>query len=181
MILSILIPTLNNRKTKLDRLIQSIDNQLTDDNFKLVEILVYPDNGEITTGQKRNELLERAKGEYVVFVDDDDEIPNYYVEEILNASSYNPDSMAITGTMIQNKKVWTWDIRQSNPYDQIGNHFRRYTNHITPIKRKLAIQIKFPDKKIGEDFEWATKLKDSGLLKTEYTIDKPMYIYKPSR
>lgn len=162
-------------------MIEILDNQITDYSVDKIEILVYPDNGEKTTGYKRNELLERAKGKYVVFIDDDDIIPEYYIDEILQGALLDCDSMAINGTMVQNSKVWTWDIKQGNPYDQIGNHFRRYPNHITPIKREHAIKIKFPDKRVGEDFEWATELRDSGLLKTEYIIERPMYIYKPSR
>lgn len=177
--LSILIPTLESRKFLLDRLLDNLKSQITD-NSK-VEILICSDDGKLSTGHKRNELLKKAKGKYVVFIDDDDEIPDYYISEILEGAKSNCDSMAINGKMIQNKKVWTWDIRQSNPYSQNGNHFLRYPNHITPILRKHAKKIKFPDKKIGEDFEWATNLKESGLLQTEYIIKRPMYIYKPSK
>ena len=178
--LSILIPTLNTRKGLLDNLLTNLKAQLVELNTKQVEILTYPDNGELPTGTKRNQLLKRAKGKYVVFVDDDDIIPGYYIEEILKGAISDCDSMAINGIMPTNR-VYTWDIRQGNPYSQIGNHFLRYPNHITPIKRKHAIKIKFPEITIGEDFQWATDLKDAGLLQTEYIIEKPMYIYKPSK
>jgi glycosyltransferase involved in cell wall biosynthesis len=177
-VLSILIPTLRKRKQLLDRMIANLRSQIK--NPDQVEILTYSDNGEMTTGFKRNKLLERSKGKYVVFIDDDDDIPEYYVEEILKGAKSNCDSMAINGTM-RTHRLFTWDIRQSNPYKQIGNHFLRYPNHITPIKRKHAIKIGFPNKTIGEDFEFATKLRDAKLLQTEYVIKKPMYLYKPSK
>lgn len=178
MILSILIPTLHIRQVLLNDLLNNLKGQIVDESQ--VEILTCVDDGEVSTGQKRNMLLEQSKGKYVVFVDDDDTIPEYYVSEILRAAKSDCDSMAINGTMITHSR-FTWDIRQSNPYDQKGNHYRRYPNHITPIKREHAIKIKFPDKYVGEDFEWATKLRDAKLLQTEYIIDKPMYIYKPSK
>ncbi|SCM92825.1 Uncharacterized protein BWINRASL_01028 [Bacillus mycoides] len=39
---------------------------------KPVEILVLLENKKRTTGEKRNILVEQAKGEYVAFVDDDE-------------------------------------------------------------------------------------------------------------
>ena len=180
MILSILIPTLYKRNILLNGLITELKRQIKQLNTNKVEILTYADNGEMPTGYKRNSLLRKAKGKYVVFIDDDDTIAEYYIEEILKGAESDCDSMAINGTMITGRR-WTWDIRQSNPYSQVGSHFLRYPNHITPIKRKHAKKIKFPDKYIGEDFEWATKLKESGLLKTEYVIERPMYIYKPHK
>ena len=178
--LSILIATLNSRKGLLDNLLSNLDKQVHRAGSDKVEIKIYPDEGQLSTGYKRNKLLELSTGKYIVFVDDDDQVPDYYVEEILKGAKTNCDSMAINGTMVTHRR-FTWDIRQSNPYKQINNHFLRYPNHITPIKREHAIKIKFPDIKIGEDFEWATKLRESGLLKTEYIISKPMYVYKPHK
>ena len=178
--LSILIPTLHTRQGLLDGLVRNLKDQITILGTKEVEILTYPDDGELPTGSKRNALLKRSKGKYIIFVDDDDIIPSYYVEEILKGALSDADSMAINGTM-KTQRIYTWDIRQSNPYSQVGNHFLRYPNHITPIKRKHAIKIKFPNITIGEDFQWATDLKEAGLLQTEYIIERPMYIYKPSK
>ena len=42
-----------------------------------------------TIGEKRNWLLEQAKGEYVVFVDDDDLVTNNYVQSIMKRMNTN--------------------------------------------------------------------------------------------
>lgn len=180
MILSILIPTLEKRKPLLNRLLKILNQQI--ERLKAgdkVEILIESDTGQKTTGEKRNILIERAKGKYVVGIDDDDIVPNYYIEEILKAAVLDRDCMAINGTMITSQ-TFSWDIRIANGYYQKGRKFYRYPNHITPIKRELAKQVKFPHITIGEDYAWATALRQKGLLKTEAIIQKPMYIYKPS-
>ena len=67
----------------------SIKSQLVDG----VEILTKGGeshkNGGLSTGAKRNDLLNQAKGRYVVFIDADDLIAENYVEEILVFSTFN--------------------------------------------------------------------------------------------
>jgi len=41
----------------------------------------------MTIGAKRNQLLHRAKGDYVAFVDDDDLVSSDYVNKVLSAVS----------------------------------------------------------------------------------------------
>jgi glycosyltransferase involved in cell wall biosynthesis len=72
MILSILIPTLPERKHFLDELLTNISEQLYRcDAWDKVEVLTDERGRNFTTGFKRNELLRKAKGKYVWFVDDD--------------------------------------------------------------------------------------------------------------
>ena len=60
--LSILICSLNSRNEKfLSRLKYNLSSQLTDE----IEVLIASDNGEMTIGEKRQKLLEKAAGEYI--------------------------------------------------------------------------------------------------------------------
>ena len=70
--LSILIPTLPNRIIMFANMFANLSKQAEQFPGE-VEILSDDRGREITTGEKRNALLERAQGEYTVFVDDDDE------------------------------------------------------------------------------------------------------------
>ena len=180
MIISILIPTLYERAQQFAILKAHLERQIRECSAHgLVEILVNVDNREKPTGRKRNELLQDAKGEYVVFVDDDDEVPDYYISELLEAAKGKADCMAINGTYTENGGVpIRWEIAIANPYEKIGNIIYRYPNHITPIKREKAIKFSFPDKTFGEDYDWATRVHNSGVLKTETKIEKPMYHYR---
>lgn len=185
MTLSILICSLHKRTGMLVLLLQELYRQIELLNVSgQVEILVEFDNMDLPTGTKRNILYQKAKGRYSISVDDDDWIPEYYIEELLKAAAKDVDCFAINGVItvngINEKK---WYISKELPYitskDEYGNEiFLRYPNHITAIRSNIAKRFKFPDKTIAEDYDWATQIHKSGLIKTEYIIEKPMYYYK---
>jgi hypothetical protein len=52
---------------------------------KPVQLITLYDNRVWTVGQKRNRLLWMAEGEYLTFVDDDDEVAGDYVDTLLGA------------------------------------------------------------------------------------------------
>lgn len=180
MILSILTPFIERHKLCYYELVKSLQEQYNGGDVELI----YDSHETDTTGTKRNRLIEQAKGKYIVFIDADDEVPDYYIEEILKGAESDCDCMAINGVITTNgQDEYKWYISKDNPYidsvDNDGNKiYLRYPNHITPIKREIAIQVKFPDKFIQEDYEWATEIHKRELIQTEYTIDKPMYHYK---
>ena len=185
--LSILIPTIPERKSTFTSLLKVIHSHIDFCNaWQEVEILHdASQRGSITTGEKRNHLLSRARGEYIWFIDDDDMILEGAISEILKATETDCDVMAINGIMTTDgKDEKQWYIALGNPYEAKwvdGKEiYLRYPNHITPMKREIASQIKFADKNNFEDYSFAVSLKDSGLLKTETTIDTPVYYYKYS-
>jgi len=149
-----------------------------------IEILVEVDNGELPTGTKRNILYRKATGKYVVSVDDDDEPAPYYVEEVLKAAESDPDAVAMNGTMTTDGgQPETWDISRLNPYGMVWKsgrkrHYLRYHNHLSPIRRIIALRFPFPDKYIQEDYEFATALHKARAIKTEVKVERPMYHYK---
>ena len=89
--LSILVPTLDSRSLYLSMMLSSLEGQLTPE----VEVLTEIDRGEKTIGEKRNILLERATGDYISFVDDDDIVAYDYVDSILRAIETSPDVVGI--------------------------------------------------------------------------------------
>lgn len=148
-----------------------------------VEVLVEIDDRQITTGAKRNLLIKKATGEYVVFADDDDFLYPYYVSEILKALESKPDAVAMNGIITTNGgKPEKWFISKDNEYVTkiIGGErqYFRFHNHLSPVKRQIAKNFPFPDKSYGEDYEYALALHQSGWIKTETKIDKPMYHYR---
>lgn len=188
MLLSILIPCLKTRLPELFRLVGDLQCQI--DNLEFAnagraEILINLDNKEKTTGKKRQELIEDARGEYVVFCDSDDEVSEDYVSEIMTALKSRPDVIGMGGyiTTDGDKRV-PWSISKDHPYttefDRRGQPIKylRFNNHLSPIKRAIALKIGYPDMSFGEDYEYATKLKESGLIATEVYINKELYHYK---
>jgi hypothetical protein len=187
MILSILICTLEDRQEQMKALRQKLDRQKSLCELMygqgIIEVLEECDNRQATTGAKRNKLLERAKGKYSVFIDDDDDVPNYYIESIVLNAHKDVDCFAINGTMTTNgANEKKWFIALGNPY--VADHstgeeiYLRPPNHLCPMKTEIARQIGFPDVTRGEDYDFCMRLQQSGLLKTQYVIEKPMYHYQ---
>lgn len=177
-ILSILIPTMPKRGGLLKRLLNVLNPQLTDE----VELLTYSDEGRITTGRKRNDLIQKATGQYVVFIDDDDLVADTYVADILAAAKTNPDCITFRGWMTTDNRAKTeFRLSINYPYAEAWHNgklmYFRYPNHLTPIRRDIALQVPFPNVSMGEDYIWATELHKRKLLNTEVHIQKELYFY----
>lgn len=176
---SILIPTLPERHALLKRL----ENVLLPQLVEGVEIVKDDRPRGISTGQKRTELISRANGQHVCFVDDDDMVAVYYVSEILKALESNPDCVTFDGWMTTNgiSRV-DWSIKLGERYearkdpDGITRYYR-FPNHLCPIRKTIAQQVIFPAKYQGEDYEWAKSINDRGLLKTSVHIPLKLYHY----
>ena len=178
--LSILVPTLKSRTRYLSNLIAILQPQLNDD----VELLINSDDGKKTIGDKRNELLKESKGDYIAFVDDDDEVSKDYVSKILEAIRSEPDNCSLLGIMTTNDirpELFCHSIKygayKTNTDDEPIKH-ERYPNHLNPIKRDIAIKYSFVPINHGEDTEWATQIFKAGELKTEVEIKEVLYHYK---
>lgn len=176
MTLSILICSLSSRYHLLVELLRTLNAQTEG---KPVEILTNVDNRQKTTGQKRQELLQQSQGRYVVFIDDDDTVPDYYVDEMLKACASDCDCIAINGIMTTNgahETKWFISKDYQNKDVREGNKtvYYRRTNHITAVKREIALRAGFPDKSNAEDKHYSDRL----VLKTEFRIEKPMYVYR---
>lgn len=184
-LLSILIPTIGNRKKLLYQLLSEFHRQMENSNSNdFIEILIEDDEGGCSVGAKRQLLLERAKGYYIVFCDDDDEVSVDYISSIIEAAKIKPDVIGFSGFMTtDNTNRENFKISKDLPYITISDpngkkEFLRYNNHLSPIKREIAIQIGYKDLRFGEDYDYAKRLKESGLVKTEYYINKDLYHYK---
>lgn len=186
MILSILIPTLPDRAHFLRGLINEIYNQLQSAGLSglgAVEILTDDRGKEFTTGRKRNDLLKRASGTYVWFIDDDDMIFRDAIHRVMQATSHNPDVIGINGIITTDGgNERGWEIRLGHPYIAVmrsdKEFYLRFPNHITPMRREHAVKVEFPDITVFEDYQWAKKLNDMKLLKTQYIIDSNIYHYR---
>lgn len=177
-ILSILICTLPERELMLFGLISDLDNQIED---KSVVEVVIDDRVGVSTGSKRQSLLEKARGKYISFIDDDDSVPPYYIDEILKGAQTDCDCMAINGIMTTDgTNEIDWRLSKDNPNTTIFENgkaiYLRTCNHIAPVKRELALLAGFPDISNGEDKEYSERLNK--FLKTEFKIEHEMYHYQ---
>lgn len=139
----------------------------------------YKDTGpSMTIGEKRNALMIMAYGQYFSFIDDDDLVPSYYVEEMLKAIDNSPDVVTFNGHMLTDGKSRVdFIIKLGEKYEERGGKYYRWPNILCAFKKELVIDIKFPHVKNMEDFIWSEKIMKRGLLKSEVHIEKEMYQY----
>ena len=78
---SILILTLPQRAAMLGRLLEVLRPQICDG----VELLIGESDPSLPVGENREALRQRARGEYISFIDDDDLVLPHFVERILPA------------------------------------------------------------------------------------------------
>jgi glycosyltransferase involved in cell wall biosynthesis len=178
--LSILICSLPERSRHFNYLMEVLGPQISDG----VELLVDNRDKNIPTGTKRNELITKARGEWTVFIDDDDWIDTEYVKRILQALESNPDVVTFKGWMTTNGlHPVDWSIKLGEKYeartdDDGVTRYYRFPNHLCPMRKSIAQRVKFRDIWQGEDYQWAKQINDMRLLRSEVHIDRKLYHYK---
>lgn len=184
MILSLLIPSTFDRDKILFKLLTELSNQIRECEAEdEVEILTDIDNYEHLVGWKRQALIEKANGKWLAHIDSDDEVTPDYIRLILEALKHNPDVVGFEGYYTENGNNRTkWRISKDLPYITTQENgqkvFLRFNNHLSPIKKEIALKIGYRNIGFGEDYDYALRLKNSGLIKTEYYIPKEIYHYK---
>lgn len=175
--LSILIPTLPERHNLLTRINNILLPQVARYATQ-VEIKYHDAVKSITTGEKRNQLIQNCEGEYFSFVDDDDLVPVYYVDELMKAIAFNPDVITFCGHMTTNgASRQNFTIKLGSEYVTRNNHHYRFPNHLCCFKKSLVQHIKFPHQYMQEDYQWAKAIHDRKILKNEVHLPIEMYHY----
>lgn len=174
--LSVLICSLTERRTMLERLLAELKFFKTFSTLN-IEILTDVDDRQKTIGQKRNDLVARAKGKYCCFIDDDDQVSKYYFREIEQALKDKPDCVALLGMFYQNGrpiKPFVHSI-DTEKYMEDQEAFYRPPNHLNPILTGLVKRVGFPTKNWGEDTDFAMRMV--GRLTTQGLVQSVIYHY----
>ena len=183
-LLSVGVLTIDGREHFLNRIIDHFKHIIGSQGNK-IEIIVSHDNRQKTVGEKRNEVLDKASGKYVCFVDDDDLVSNDYFEWIVQVLEEHPDA---DGLGFKGNYYSSGDhiLEFSHSSSHKGHHKyfdkgvtiqQRPLNHLNPVRTEIAREIRFPEKNYGEDTDYCDRLLLSGLLKKEVYLDKILYHY----
>jgi glycosyltransferase involved in cell wall biosynthesis len=145
-----------------------------------VEIVVACDNKEISIGAKRQQLLERATGDYVAFIDDDDWVSPNYVDRILVALESGPDCVGFLITCTTNGKNPVKAITSMRyprwVENKDGYAHCRSCYHKSPHRRDIGLKVGFRDLRYGEDRFYSDGLMK--LVRTESFVDEVLYHYR---
>lgn len=185
MVLSVLIATITERRFQFNQLTKYFQRQIRLNNLHgKVEIISECDNKQISIGSKRQRLLERAQGDFIVFFDDDDEPYENYLKNIVAVIENNLDidcigmnvNMTTNGRNLQrcchSLKYPVW----KNNVD--GWDYVRNITHFNTVRREIALKVGFKDLRFGEDKLYSDAV--TKLCKKEIYITEPLFHYKYS-
>jgi len=179
---SILIPTIPGREKGLSEVIATIREKVGRVAPDLrYEFCLAFDNREMSIGKKRQQLLEKAKGKYLSFIDDDDTITDAYIEDLWATIQGGYHTMRLRGQMSQYTFVHSTEIQLSFPMATNTDPpvFQRPPNHLNPMLSDVAKLVPFKDAVNGEDLDWTLSLYKAKFIETEYRGDPSRihYIY----
>jgi hypothetical protein len=180
-ILSVMLPTTVDRRRSFYSLLESVLGQINDlDMANFIEILIDEDCKQKSIGKKRQDLLERATGVFVVGIDSDDEIAETYIHDIVTAINYTPntdhvgfiENCNINGEISKSIFSIKHKFWEENKY---GYDHIRCANPKSVIRRTKALQIGFEDLRYGEDRIFSEGV--THILTSEVFIEKELYFY----
>lgn len=179
--LSVLIPTITRRAEVAERLFRQLEDRIGD---RPVELLMLRDNCWQNIGEKRNQLLRAATGEYITFLDDDDELLEGYFELILDATEGGADVICYDQEAIVDGNVGRISCALGNPVAPfvIGGVTQRPPWFWCAWKRDLAAAYRVPESFVDangmthhEDVLWLRHLWVEA--KTQTKIDAVLHRY----
>ena len=157
---------------------------------KAVEILVLLDNRSKTISEKRNDLLQMARGKYVAFMDDDDAVSKDYMSSILNAIDKHNGVDCISFNQWCSIDGEPMDVQFGigNPHGQLWRDeegflgdIKRPPYHMCVWRREIAQSEPF-NQMIGEngqsyaeDIDWLLRLYPK--VQTEHHIPDALHGY----
>lgn len=181
-VLSLLIPVLVSRQT-WKPLVKKLRQQIKDLDLPpgSVEIVTVQDDGEATSGVKRQRLTNLSRGKYIAFIDDDDDVSDDYVKRMMEGCCHETDPDVVTFDLemtfagqSSRKEVWTYH----NRYDDRSSG-KMAANHLCAWKKELATMVGWcPFLGYGDDQLWYKPLIALGVIKTEYHINSIIYRYQ---
>jgi glycosyltransferase involved in cell wall biosynthesis len=176
---TILVATLGQRAERLERLLGQLLPQL-DAHDGAVTVCALYNHGERGLGAVRQDLVEHATSTYVSFVDDDDEVPDYFVTEVLARLDGRVDYVGwrmqcyVDGVPL---KPTFHSLRYDRWHDD-ADGFYRDVSHLNPVRAELARLADFRRGSPPEDVSWADQVRPH--VRTEAYVDRVMYHYRSS-
>lgn len=183
--LSVLVPTIEERAQLFNRLKHSLNQQIELLPPGEVELLSELDDRTVSIGEKRNLLINAARGDFVVFIDDDDHVASDYLALILTALRQMPDADCVghRGEISfrgRHTKLFEHSIRHCHWGYEDGRYVRPPA-HISPIRRSIATRYRFQHISYSEDIDWVMRIHKDNALKKEAFVTAPIYTYRTRR
>ena len=165
-LLSILIPTIPSRAERFTFLYNEVQRQATWVNTihayqGTVEIIINGSDafldGGLSIGKKRQDLVNKANGKYLCFLDDDESIAPNYLEVLVGLCRQDKDVCTFRNISKLDNFWMIVDMSLSNSENEQGRHngiVYRKPWQICPVRSEYAKLHSFEDISYGEDWKW---------------------------
>ena len=176
--LSVLIPSVPSRMERLQQVISQYESYIEKYNLEGVEIIAITDNKKRSVGKKRFDLVSIAQGEFIVMVDDDDELTEKYFERIFEY--INGDYDVVTYKQLaridHNFSFVVFKLKVDNQDLQPSGITIRKAWHCCTWRKSVINQVEFANINWGEDSVWADVA--NSLANNEIHINEICHIYQ---
>lgn len=147
-----------------------------------VRVCALWNRGQRPLSQVRQALVEYVTSDYVSFVDDDDEVPGYFVEKVVEQLESWPDQVGWRMQCVQDGvalKPTYHSLGYGCWYEDDAGYYRD-VSHLNPVRLKLALQCDFRHGDPPEDVSWVSQMRR--LVRTERCVPSSwiMYYYRAS-
>ena len=147
---------------------------------KPVEVFCFLDNRKSNLSEKRNVVIEKAKGRFISFVDDDDWVEPDYVERILAEIVKEPEADCVVFDVLvqgytKEPKLCKYDVAFQHGEDEKA--YYRKPNHVMAYRTEISRRHGYKKElsAISEDTEWAERASKD--IKKQVRVDKALYHY----
>lgn len=177
---TILIATLAQRGDRFKRLLDVLLPQL-EPYDGVVTVSALWNVGDRKLGEIRHALVRDASSDYVCFIDDDDVVPNYYVERVMGQIDGKPGIDYVGWRMqcyVDGRPLRpTYHSIRYQRWHHDRRGYYRHVSHLNPIRAELARRGDFR-RSWPEDYSWAEQVYPH--VRTEGYVDDVMYHYYSS-
>lgn len=181
MLLSVLIPSIPERMDLLEGLVDCLEGQ----SDPRMEVLVLMDNRRRFLGEKRNALMQMAKGKYLCHIDDDEMLSPDFFKKLLPAMEGDFDLIAYNATCSLNGSEPFLVRTKLGAENEQPKHLPggRYSDIIRQPwfwclwRSELARQFKFPEYfDAAEDWTWLRQILPS--VKTHVKVEESLFHHR---
>ena len=184
-LLSILIPTIPSRQQQFTVLTGKLREQIRASALEeAVEIVPFLDEGQRTHRGETKWLLDQARGSFVVFVDDDDEVGSRYVPVICRAIEEHPeiDCIGIKGTILfAAERADLYSLAQVSRFRPPGDDLPAAPAAPEPDPPPDRLPLPVRRHKLLRRHRLGDAHLSRRALQHEYFLDEVIYIYQSRR
>lgn len=177
MILSVLIPSVPSRIEIAADLFDKISGQISRGAYD-VEVLMLTDNKKRSVGKKREALVQISCGDYVAFVDDDDDVAENYIAAIVSHAHLKMDLIVFdTLVTLNGADSVICSHAVGNPNEQYSPAgFKRAPFQMHAWDGWLARTTPFLDNTGAEDWPWCEAMLKN--VTKSVKINEVLYHYR---